>query len=437
MSGSDPSGESVPAGGELEQPCHTIRSDERIPATIDLDRHHRAGQCGTQSPVSRRLRGHARAHLLYLQPRAGTGQYRPCAQSSEYDDASLLHVPSFLRHLYWLTDRLQERPDPIPFLNAFAHPAVPRRRWPLVFEPAVPHTSLPVAFLSDAARASLLALDGHEWTCAVPALVLARQWLRFVEYMLEPDGRFAVSIADRRGTKLYAEARDHALPAACALWALARAWRVMADDRYIQHIRRAHWMVTDDMKALAVQALALLELYAVEPSGELRDAICDRCERICASGPDYFRDQPDQPAVALSGYYQLLAVARAGQRFSRLDFLRACESTVISLVEPVIAQGFFHVYPCASDPQCASDIAPLAQGLEQLQRVMRRQRYRALASQCIDWLDGNNPAASAVYDRSLGRCADAVQEGEISPFCGADAAIAAGFMELSRSRLHD
>jgi hypothetical protein len=361
---------------------------------------------------------------------------RPDARPIDPWDPSLLGIPPFLRHLHGLTDSMRLQRTSVPFLHAFARPMAFGHARPLFFEPPPMEGAPPLAFLRDGARATLLALETYEWTNATQALALAWQWLRFVEYMLEPDGRFATFVPTRDGARAFASAEDASLAAAHALWALACAWRVTGRRRYVRQARRAVWAASEHMGVLAVQALALLEIAGREPSEELRDEICARCERICASGTDYFRERAGQETVTMPDYYQLLAVAKAGRRYARLDFLRACESTVTTLAGPAIAQGFFHIYPHSAEPLCAADVAPLALGLEQLQRSIHGDSYRTLAFRCVDWLDGNNPAGVAVYERSLGRCADAVQEGEKSAYCGAEAAIEAGFMELARSRLH-
>jgi hypothetical protein len=135
------------------------------------------------------------------------------------------------------------------------------------------------------------------------------------------------------------------------------------------------------------------------------------------------------------GYHQLQAVARAARLFSRLDYVAACEATVRNLVEPVVADGFYHVYPLEQDHQCAYDISPLVLGLEELYRVTREPRLRELALECAGWLDGQNCAGTAMYDPRTGRCSDGMTQGEASRNCGAESAIEAGFIELARRRL--
>ena len=154
-----------------------------------------------------------------------------------------------------------------------------------------------------------------------------------------------------------------------------------------------------------------------------------------ASGPGYFRDRSGQDEVALWGYHQLQAVACAAHLFTRLDYVRACAATVRTLVAPVVADGFYHVYPRQRDLQCAYSVSSLVLGLEELYGVSRQAGYRDLALECAAWLDGHNPAGWALYDPRTGRCADGITAGTVSPHCGAESAIEAGFITLARQRL--
>jgi hypothetical protein len=190
------------------------------------------------------------------------------------------------------------------------------------------------------------------------------------------------------------------------------------------------------MKVKAVQALALMELYQCQPDDHLGRRICALCDAIVASGRAYFRDGSGQAEVALWGYHQLQAVAQAAHLFSRLDYAAACASTVRHLVEPVVAGGFYYTYPSRRDPQCAYCVSTLVVGLEELYRLTGAPSYRDLALTCAGWLDGNNPAGQALYDVGTGCCADGITTGMVSPHCGAESAIEAGFMELARRRLH-
>jgi len=177
-----------------------------------------------------------------------------------------------------------------------------------------------------------------------------------------------------------------------------------------------------------------MELYVKNPDDALCRRICALCDAIVASGPGFFRDRVAKADVAMWGYHQLQAVARAGRLFSRLDYLAACAETVHNLVEPVIENGFYHVYPRQQECQCAYDISTLALGLEELYLATGRERYRDLALACASWLDGANAAGEAVYDPETGRCSDGITAGVASRNCGAESTIEAGFVELARRR---
>src|SRR5579883_1210420 len=220
-----------------------------------------------------------------------------------------------------------------------------------------------------------------------------------------------------------------------ALWALATAWRLTGEAPYLGRFRQAHLAPTGDLKVQSVQALALMEVYRRRPRTALRRRILALCDAIVASGPGYFRDRPGRAQVALWGYHQLLAVARAGRLFARPDYVAACASTVRTLARPVIAEGFYHVYPGQQDQQCAYSMSPLATGLEELYRVTHRGAYRDLALRCAAWLDGANLCGRPLYDARSGRCGDGIAQGAASPNCGAESAIEAGFIEMARRRL--
>jgi hypothetical protein len=80
-------------------------------------------------------------------------------------------------------------------------------------------------------------------------------------------------------------------------------------------------------------------------------------------------------------------------------------------------------------------VSTLVVGLEELYRLTHAPSYRDLALACAAWLDGHNPAGEALYDAGTGCCADGVTAGGVSPHCGAESAIEAGFMELARRQV--
>src|SRR5205807_1039660 len=183
-----------------------------------------------------------------------------------------VQCPPVLRHLQRLTRSFVHEGQRISYIHVYARPVGPGREPPLAFITAQDSGFEGIACVDDAARAAILALCVHEDTGSAAALRLARDWLGFVTYMQEPDGRFTDFVAD---------------------------------------------------------------------------------------GAAYFRDYVGRAEVALWGYHQLQAVAQAARLFSRRDYVAACASTVRNLVEPVVDNGFYYMYPSRRDLQCAYCVSTL------------------------------------------------------------------------------
>lgn len=297
-----------------------------------------------------------------------------------------------------------------------------------------------VACVDDTARAALLALDVYERTGSRAALKLAKRWLTFVEYMQYPDGDFANFIRTTAGV------RNATSPTSLkgGYWwsvraqrALARAYRVTGEDRYLERYRRCVLRPLADGKIQAVQALAELDLYRAEPNEDLAASIVDRCRFIAgpAANP-YFRDQPSKAAISLWGYHQLQAVASAAELLDQPFLLTPCRRTVHNLIEPDVRAMFWHSYPDRQrNGVCAYDVAPIVQGLKALADATGAKKYRSLALEASDWFYGRNEAGIQMYDPSRGRCRDGITDGVASTNYGAESAIEAGFAELERRDL--
>jgi len=302
-----------------------------------------------------------------------------------------------------------------------------------------------IACIDDTARAAILALQVYERQGSPAARRLAHDWLSFVAYMQQPDGRFVNFILDEHGAKNLPGRTSYVGGrwwTARAMWALATAWRITGDSDYLHAFQRGQLAPTRDLKIKAVYALALMEIYQRQPDDGLGRRICALCDAIVASATDpggqgYFRDGNDREATAMWGYHQLQAVARAARLFSRIDYTAACEQTVRTLVEPVVAGGFYHVYPTQQEHQCAYDVSTLVLGLEELYRATRKPAYRELALRCASWLDGNNAAGETIYNLRMGRCLDGITNRIASLNCGAESAIEAGFIALARQGLRE
>jgi uncharacterized protein YyaL (SSP411 family) len=297
-----------------------------------------------------------------------------------------------------------------------------------------------IACVDDTARAALLALDVYERTASKSALRLAKRWLTFVEYMQYPDGGFANFIRNSAGV------RNATGPTSVkggywwsvrALRALAKAYRITGERRYLERYEQCHLEPIPDGKLQAVQALAELDLYQVEPSEVLAESILERSRFI--AGPvanPYFRDQPDTPIISMWGYHQLHAVSLAAKVLDQPTLLGACRRTTQNLLEPDVRARFWHTYPeRGKNGVCAYDVAPIVQGLAAMYRATEAKKYRTLALDASEWFYGRNDAGVPMYDPARGQCSDGVTNGGASTNCGAESAIEAGFAELERREL--
>src|ERR687884_2110871 len=204
-------------------------------------------------------------------------------------------IPGILRHVHRLTRSFVRDGQRISYLHVYAHPLGPGPEPELEFITAQESGFEGIACVDDAARAAILALHTHALLAAQPqeqeraavALGLAHDWLRFVTYMQELDGRFLNFIADAVGTKNRQGRTSYAGGpwwTARALWALATAWRGAGGQRFMQHFLRGRLSPTRDLKVTALQALALMELYQCRPDDQrrpddlLRRCICTLCD---------------------------------------------------------------------------------------------------------------------------------------------------------------
>lgn len=294
-----------------------------------------------------------------------------------------------------------------------------------------------IACVDDTARAALLALEVYERSHSRKALMLARQWLGFVEYMQYPDGSFANFIRNTAGTRNVSGPTSHKGGywwSARALRALARAYRLTGDASYLDRYQACHLAPLPDGKINALLALAELDLHAAQPTLELRRSIIGHCETIVESAGDaYFRDHPETEYVNLWGYHQLHAVAAAADALAEPRLLTACRQTVRTLIEPDVRDRFWYSYPDRrKDGIPAYAVTPILQGLSAMYRATGAKRYRRLALNAAAWFYGRNDARTTMYDPTTGRCRDGISHATASLNNGAESSIEAGFAELER-----
>jgi hypothetical protein len=304
-----------------------------------------------------------------------------------------------------------------------------------------------LACVDDVARAVLLALEAYRDSHDERHAQLARDWLTFVRYMQLPDGRFTNFVLDARGERSLdgvTSYPDGPWWTARALWALARAYRVLGDESALEALRRCPLPPAEsppEHKTEALLALVGIELLrSPAPEAVRREwqaRVAEWCDRIVAAAADmpYVPDAPGRTRVLLWGYHQLQALAAAGAELRRDQYLAVARRTVATLVRPVIAGGFFYGWPGEKANQCAYNISPLVLGLAELYCATGDTAYRQDALAAAEWFYGTNDAGTIMYDPRTGRCLDGLTGQTVSRNCGAESAIEAGLAEIERRRM--
>lgn len=306
-----------------------------------------------------------------------------------------------------------------------------------------------VACLDDVARAVVLGLGAWEQERDERAVLLARRWLEFVAYMQGEDGRFTNFILDsagRRNMRGQTSYPGGLWWTARALWALGTAYRVLGEEVWLRRWLRCPLPGSSETalnnKIVGILVLAALEVLRAGPPAPVERQMRGLLEGWCDSllcGVDeqagYLLDAPGEARVALWGYHQFPALAAAGAWLGRADYLDVCRQTVERVVVPTLKAGFLYAFPDVKEGQCAYCVTPLVQGLAELYRATRKERYRALALRAMGWFDGANDARTRMYEPETGRCLDGIAGGVASRNCGAESAIEAGLAELERRRL--
>src|SRR2546423_3613824 len=163
-------------------------------------------------------------------------------------------IPGILRHVHRLTRSFVHDGQRLSYIHVYARPLGSGPEPELEFITARESGFEGIACVDDVAPGAILALDVHEETGSAVALRLARDWLRFVIYMQESDGRFTNFIGDaagaqnRHGRTSYAGGRWWT---ARAMWALATALRVTRADQYLHPFLRGRLASTRDLEVKA------------------------------------------------------------------------------------------------------------------------------------------------------------------------------------------
>jgi hypothetical protein len=279
-----------------------------------------------------------------------------------------------------------------------------------------------VACVDDAARALELYCDLWEATRLPWALRWCEGLLEFVLAMQDDDGRWVNFVLDwdgtpNRGTRT--SVAGGGFWQARALLALARASRLLDDDRIEAALRRGlpHIVSADvpsDVRVLHVMtALALPDRADDAGVGRLLAAWCDEVAG-CRQGDMLMNSPLERGHPHLWGHLQEAVLAEAGTRLGRDDLVQAACRSADLVFAPVVETGF-------DMPRTQPyDVASSVHVLGRLAGVTGDSRYAALAAAARGWFDGRNPAGRPVYDRGAGRIGDGVDGHRVNAHSGAE-----------------
>jgi len=273
-----------------------------------------------------------------------------------------------------------------------------------------------VACLDDVSRAFVLWSD--LW--ARTKLPVARVWvdglLGFCRWMQQDDGRFVNFVLDWNGVRniegITSRADGASFWQARGARAMAKAWRVLGDDRARDDYRRARASFDErpvGADVRAVQVLAALD--AQDPPADIA-RWCD--DIVSQRRGNVLLDAHDAQEPHIWAHIQEGVLALAGTTLRRPDLIEvACRSADEYLI-PLIANGFD--LPTVQPYGAASAVF----SMEQLARATGDARYAGAARDARAWFDGRNPARRPVYDRAAGRVADGVDGVALNPHSGAE-----------------
>jgi Carbohydrate family 9 binding domain-like len=345
-----------------------------------------------------------------------------------------------LSHLNFLVEDVEIAGQPMAITHIYSES--PRYEW-------VDASGEGIACIDDSARAALVYLEDYERTRDPASLDKARRLLNFVLYMQAEDGQFYNFILDRAGTinkTGNTSFKSSGWWAARAARALGAGYRVLhsIDPTYASSLEQAFqrirdvwaqevaasygkynqvhavnvpaWLIANGSDVTSIAVLALLE-YDRAADGQdapTRDLLTKLCEALSAyqAGDDHnypFGIHPDSAASPFAwhawGSTQVFALARAGQRLSRSEWVASAQREADAFYARLLAGsmvGEWGVLPFTF-PQIAYGTDSIIQGLIALQKATGSDTYGKLAGLAAGWFYGNNAAGFPMYDPATGR----------------------------------
>lgn len=284
-----------------------------------------------------------------------------------------------------------------------------------------------VACVDDAARLAVLLLRAYDEHRLPWALEWAEANLRFLTYMQQPDGSFANFILNWEGEPNLTgrtSAPGGVMWLVRAMWALASAYRVTGEPRYLDRYRAALPHVQrpiDHADMLGVAVLSALEVLRARPSDDPRRTLRTWCEQIAACQRDgVLLNHPTETAPHLWGYVQPGVLALASRELGVPEWLAPAEHSARTQLVPFL-RGVVD-----RDRTMPYDVGTTAFNLRALREVTGDPAYGELEAEAIAWFRGRNSAGLPVYDPALGIVFDGTDGPLLNENSGAESNIEGG-----------
>ncbi len=284
-----------------------------------------------------------------------------------------------------------------------------------------------VACVDDAARLSVLLLRAYERYRLPWALEWARGNLEFVLYLQQSDGNFVNFILDWQGhpNTTGPTSRPGGTPwLARALWALATAYRVTGESRYMERYEAALSVLPEDIDhadILAGVVFSLIEFHGARPNPGRLDLMEQLCGRIYNCRRDGLLLNHEQESVPhLWGYVQPAALCRSARILDAPEWIRVARETVMQRLAPVVEGGFplRRVMPY--------EVSSTVLNCDALYEATEDTRFADLAAQARMWFHGRNSVSAAVYNQELGMVFDGIDGDQVNVNSGAESNIEGG-----------
>ncbi len=289
-----------------------------------------------------------------------------------------------------------------------------------------------VACVDDVARAAMLFLEAGRRLELPAAIEEAGHYLRFLQYMQQPDGRFVNFILNWKGDKNLTGPTSLPQGAnwnARALRAFALAAAVTGAAGFREAFDRSLAPVTGgrhyaDVRALHV--LAGLDLYEQTKEAHLRRLLTSWCDEIADLHDVRGRllNWRDEYQPHLWGYVQAAALAPAAPARNRGDWRGVAGAPVLPGIAPLVRAAF---------PQRTTipyEVSSVIADLTTLLQVTGDRRYRELLHLARCWFRGRNSGHHHVYDAIRGMVADGIDDSHLNSNSGAESNIEGGLALL-------